>query len=77
MKGWSAERLPDPPANPGGAEPILRFNRIYRLRYCDIFERRASSGWRSAKRVFVTDHVASIVADPQLAPTLGASMRGA
>ena len=73
VESWGLALERHPPVAPH-TEAV---DRVYRVRYGDLFERRGPIGWRIAKRTFVTDHVLSMIADPGLAPDLGASTRGA
>ncbi|MGE0154908.1 MAG: nuclear transport factor 2 family protein [Reyranellaceae bacterium] len=58
--------------HPGAARTV---DHIHRVRYGDVFERRDGT-WRIARRMFVTDHVMGVVADPALAPSMAGRTRG-
>lgn len=71
VESWCLALEQHPPATEGGP-PI---DRVHRVRYGDIFERRAGE-WRIASRTVVFDHVMSVPAPPELAPPIAGRIMG-
>jgi hypothetical protein len=61
--------------HPGASDGDPSVDRIYRVRYGDLCERREKQ-WAIARRTFVIDHVMSVMVDPTLAPDMAGRIQG-
>jgi hypothetical protein len=71
VESWCLALEQHPPAG----DELRTIDRTFRVRYGDIFERRAGE-WRIASRTFVIDHIMSAPVDPAVAPSMTGRILG-